>query len=335
MDLAELSELLALPSLVADLDALESTMVDVLRRDGTLDELVEPGIRVVTGGGKRLRPTLTIAAAAVGGAPANDHVTAAGVAVELVQVGSLVHDDLMDHAKTRRGVETVNAREGLNWAILVGDYLLAVAGIQAASVSKEVAHSLARTIADLAAGQGREVARQGDPHRSVADYEASIRGKTAALMRCSATVGAQAAGMSLMEVDALAAFGEGFGMAFQIVDDVLDVVASSEKLGKPAGNDIGEGVFTLPVIYALDGPEGERLAELLERRTDDAAVAEANELVRRSDGVRLALDAARDWNGRAADLLAGFDSPTAEGLAKLPDHYLAWALDRAGYSPSR
>ena len=320
MDLDELSELLALPSLVADLDALESTMVDVLRRDGTLDELVEPGIRVVTGGGKRLRPTLTIAAAAVGGAPANDHVTAAGVAVELVQVGSLVHDDLMDHAKTRRGVETVNAREGLNWAILVGDYLLAVAGIQAASVSKEVAHSLARTIADLAAGQGREV---------------SIRGKTAALMRCSATVGAQAAGMSLMEVDALAAFGEGFGMAFQIVDDVLDVVASSEKLGKPAGNDIGEGVFTLPVIYALDGPEGERLAELLERRTDDAAVAEANELVRRSDGVRLALDAARDWNGRAADLLAGFDSPTAEGLAKLPDHYLAWVLDRAGYSPSR
>ena len=153
----------------------------VLRRDGTLDELVEPGIRVVTGGGKRLRPTLTIAAAAVGGAPANDHVTAAGVAVELVQVGSLVHDDLMDHAKTRRGVETVNAREGLNWAILVGDYLLAVAGIQAASVSKEVAHSLARTIADLAAGQGREVARQGDPHRSVADYEASIRGKTCLL----------------------------------------------------------------------------------------------------------------------------------------------------------
>lgn len=99
MDLHELSELLALPSLVSDLDALEAAMVDVLREADTLDALVEPGIRVVTGGGKRLRPTLTIAAAAVGGAPANDHVTAAGVAVELVQVGSLVHDDLMDHAK--------------------------------------------------------------------------------------------------------------------------------------------------------------------------------------------------------------------------------------------
>ena len=334
MDLHELSELLALPSLVSDLDALEAAMVDVLREADTLDALVEPGIRVVTGGGKRLRPTLTIAAAAVGGAPANDHVTAAGVAVELVQVGSLVHDDLMHHAKTRRGVETVNAREGLNWAILVGDYLLAVAGIQAASVSADVAHSLARTIADLAAGQGREVTRQGDPKRSVAEYEASILGKTAALMRCSAKVGAQAAGMGPAEVDALAAFGEGFGMAFQIIDDVLDVVATSEKLGKPAGNDIGEGVFTLPVIYALEGAEGDRLTELLANRTEEAAAAEATELVRGSDGVRQALDAARDWNGRASDLLAGFDSPTAAGLAQLPDRYLTWALDRAGYEPA-
>ena len=104
MDLHELSELLALPSLVSDLDALEAAMVDVLREADTLDALVEPGIRVVTGGGKRLRPTLTIAAAAVGGAPANDHVTAAGVAVELVQVGSLVHDDLMDQLNARHAL---------------------------------------------------------------------------------------------------------------------------------------------------------------------------------------------------------------------------------------
>ncbi|MEZ5382686.1 MAG: polyprenyl synthetase family protein [Microthrixaceae bacterium] len=333
MDLHELSELLALPSLVADLDALEDAMVEVLRRAETLDALVEPGIRVVTGGGKRLRPTLTIAAAAVGGAPANDHVTAAGVAVELVQVGSLVHDDLMDHALTRRGVDTVNAREGLNWAILVGDYLLAVAGIEAASVSAAVATSLARTIADLAAGQGREVTRQRDAHRTVADYEASIRGKTAALMRCSAKVGAQAAGMPPDEVDALAAYGEGFGMAFQIVDDVLDVVASSERLGKPAGNDIGEGVFTLPVIYALDGPDGDRLGELLADSTNEESARAATELVRASQGVPMALESAREWNRRAADLLAGFDSPTAAGLAELPARYVGWALDRAGYRP--
>ncbi len=336
MDAATLAGLLALDDLVADLAAVEDRMVAVLSDDRYTERLVEPGLRVVQGGGKRLRPVLTIGAAALGPSTRSDPVISAAVAVELVQVGSLVHDDVMDHAESRRGVPTVNIKEGPNWAILVGDHLLAVAGIEAARVSADVAASLARTIADLADGQAREVICEFDVDRTVDDYLASIRGKTAALMRCACEVGAYAGDLATEQREALVQYGEHFGMAFQIIDDVLDVVATSEALGKPAGNDIPEGVFTLPVLLAAEGMETSvttagTTRALLGRATDPAAVATILEIVRTCGAVDAALERARVYNREAAELLKVFgDHPTALGLAKLPDNYLNWALARVG-----
>jgi heptaprenyl diphosphate synthase len=205
------------------------------------------------------------------------------VAVELVHQGSLYHDDVMDDAETRRTVQSVNARWGNLEAILAGDYLLARASEIAADLGTEVAGLLAATIAALCEGQVREVRHAFDVDRSEEAYLASISGKTASLLATSARIGAIVADHSRDVVDAVTDFGHNYGMAFQVVDDLLDVTATDEELGKPSGNDLVEGTYTLPVIRALAGPAGDDLRSLLGGPIDSAGRDRARELVR-ADG---------------------------------------------------
>lgn len=327
MKLDDLARLLALPDLEPWLDAVEGALEHAVGTDNGL--LVEPGLRVVRGGGKRLRPVLARAAAELG-----DHERWAGdvvrgaVAVELVHVGSLVHDDIMDHATQRRGVPTVNAAEGVNRAVLVGDFLLARSGVEAAQISKEVAQVLAQTISDLCDGQSRELADIGNVARTADDALRATKGKTAALLRSSCHIGALSARAPEDAALALAEFGEAFGMAFQIVDDVLDLVSTPDLMGKPVGNDLREGVYTLPVIFALSGPRGEELRAQLKRAGDDADHLAAVIASLRSDGVvDEALDVARRYNDAATAALAGLSGgPALDGLRRLPGEYLDWAV---------
>ncbi|MEC8954171.1 MAG: polyprenyl synthetase family protein, partial [Actinomycetota bacterium] len=206
-----------------------------------------------------------------------------GVAVELVHQGSLYHDDVMDDAETRRTVQSVNARWGNLEAILAGDYLLARASEIAADLGTEVAGLLAATIAALCEGQVREVRHAFNVDRSEEAYLASISGKTASLLATAARIGAIVADHSRDVVDAVTDFGHNYGMAFQVVDDLLDVTATDEELGKPSGNDLVEGTYTLPVIRALAGPAGDDLRSLLGGPIDSAGRDRARELVR-ADG---------------------------------------------------
>lgn len=329
MNTTDLGTLLHLPDLDADLARVEHGLEAALTDGPDNPYLVSPGLRVVRGGGKRLRPVLTIAAAACYEHPLDDDVLAGAVACELVHAGSLVHDDIMDDAHERRGTPTVNSVEGDNHAILVGDYLLARAGELAAGVSKEVAGTLASTIAALCDGQSREVADLFDADRTVESFLTSISGKTAALMRSSARIGALCARLPDEAVAALSDFGQAFGMAFQIIDDVLDIVSSTELMGKPVGNDIREGVYTLPVLLALQQDGGERLRALLAARpAEPDAVAEVQRWVRSDGAIDATLDEARRYNEEAAKALAGLpQGPVVEGLAGLPDAYLQWVLD--------
>ncbi len=328
---ADLASLLGLPELGAGLVAVETALGQavVVERD----EIEAPARRVVLAGGKRLRPALALASAAAatgrGDAVLTDgRVVDGATAVELVQAGSLVHDDIMDGAGERRGVPTINAVEGPNQALLVGDFLLARAGQLAAGVSREVAGFLATAIADLCIGQSAEVATLFDPGRSVGAYSASIAGKTAALFRASCEIGAASAGADPAVVDGLATYGMAFGMAFQIIDDVLDVVSTTEALGKPAGNDIREGVYSLPVLIALDGPDGAALRARLGSSASDADVAHALGLVRSSAGVTGALAEARAHNDAAVAALGRLPAgPVTDGLAALPDAYLRWVIE--------
>ena len=229
---------------------------DELRKVVESDDpfLTEVARHLIDAGGKRVRPALAITASLVLDEDPDVALWAVirgGVAVELVHQGSLYHDDVMDDAETRRTVQSVNARWGNLEAILAGDYLLARASEIAADLGTEVAGLLAATIAALCEGQVREVRHAFDVDRSEEAYLASISGKTASLLATAARIGAIVADHSRDVVDAVTDFGHNYGMAFQVVDDLLDVTATDEELGKPSGNDLVEGTYTLPVILSL------------------------------------------------------------------------------------
>ena len=261
---------------------------DELRKVVESDDpfLTEVARHLIDAGGKRVRPALAITASLVLDEDPDVALWAVirgGVAVELVHQGSLYHDDVMDDAETRRTVQSVNARWGNLEAILAGDYLLARAAEIAADLGTEVAGLLAATIAALCEGQVREVRHAFDVDRSEEAYLASISGKTASLLATAARIGAIVADHSRDVVDAVTDFGHNYGMAFQVVDDLLDVTATDEELGKPSGNDLVEGTYTLPVIRALAGPAGDDLRSLLGGPIDSAGRDRARELVR-ADG---------------------------------------------------
>lgn len=289
----------------------------VANQDARITELAT---HLILAGGKRLRPALAIISAAAGGGglPVGEQVVQGGVAVELIQVGSLYHDDVIDDAQLRRGVPTVNARFGNRQAILGGDYLLAKASGIAASIGVEVAGLLASTIAAMCEGQVQELTTTWHTDRSEAAYLASLGGKTASVFAAACRVGGLVGGLSPAQTDGLTAYGRNYGMTFQLVDDVLDVVATEEELGKPAGNDMAEGVYTLPVLRALaagDDAAGE-LHSLLGRPLEASEVERARKLVRTGSGVDQTLEVARQYAVAAGDALTPLaPSPFTEALA--------------------
>ncbi len=305
--------LLLVPGLEDDLQRVEKAMVDSVKAGDPF--LTEVASHLITAGGKRLRPALAVAVGRLApecNGSVSDDVIMGGVAVELVHLGSLYHDDVMDEARTRRNVESVNARWGNLVAILAGDFLLARASEIAASLGTEVAGLLAATIGRLCEGQVRELAQTFDVSRSEESYLASIEGKTASLMSTACRIGALTSGFSRDGVDAFTAFGQQVGMVFQIVDDILDVVATDEELGKPAGKDMMEGVYTLPVIRALASESNEGLRKLLGNPLSVGEVDQARDLVKGNGAVGAAIRVAR---GYAAQASAAFDTVTAAGVA--------------------
>ena len=239
-----------LPVPDTEMDRLEIELRNaVIRNDAFLDEI---STHLISAGGKRLRPALTLAAAGVSGDDATSEATLlGGVSVELVHLASLYHDDVMDEGTRRRGVVSVNARWGNLIAIVAGDFLLARSAEIAASLGTEIAGLLAATLARLCQGQIAEVRSAYDINRAEADYLGAISGKTAALLSAACRIGALTAHLDRHEIDAVTTFGESFGMVFQLRDDVLDVLATEEELGKPPGQDLAEGIYTLPVQRAL------------------------------------------------------------------------------------
>lgn len=289
--------------------------------DGDRSPIAAPSTRVAAAGGKRLRPALAIACADLGD-PQEDRLLDAAVAAELVQVGSLVHDDIFERAATRRGTPTINAVEGEDVALMAGDYILAKAGAAAAASGPAVASAIARTVEQLCLGQVAETLELYDTGRTIESHLASIKGKTAALFSCSCRVGAICGGLPEESTEALSAYGEAFGMGYQLLDDVLDLLSTEALLGKPVNIDIRSGVYTLPVLLALNGPEGEGIRPLLEARAHDAA----REAVVATGTIDQALDEAQRYARHASELL--LEVPGTDHLRAFPERYIDWALDR-------
>ncbi len=288
-----------LPIREQDLARLELSLRDSVIGDD--DFLNEVASHLIEAGGKRLRPSLTIAAAYLQAGEVTTETLLGGVSVELVHLASLYHDDVMDEATRRRSVESVNARWGNLVAIVAGDFLLARAAEIAAGLGTEIAGLLAATLARLCQGQVAEVRAAFQIERDESGYLRGISDKTAALMSTACRIGALTAGLDRTQIDALSAFGEAFGMVFQIRDDVLDVVATESELGKPPGQDLAEGIYTLPVQRALRDPAvGPRLRDILGHPLEQAEREEARALVASSPGIAAAHEVARQYATTAA-----------------------------------
>jgi heptaprenyl diphosphate synthase len=314
MDAPELTDLISSPQIWERLDRVEKRLIEASHaEDPFLTEIAQHGLLA---GGKRFRPLLAQLAAEFG--PKIDHrAIDAGAAVELIHLGSLYHDDVIDEAVTRRGAPSVNSNWGNTIAILAGDFLMARASeVAAATLGQEAVRLLARTYAELVEGQTLELQVDHNLRHGPAEYYRIIGGKTASLIRTSARLGAMSSDATSDVIEAVSIWAWELGMVFQITDDALDLVATDGYLGKPAGSDIGEGKFTLPVLLALEGPEGTRISELLSVPPPypDDAVAEVIDLVRSGGYVDRALEEAATRVGTAQEAVAVLPDGESKGV---------------------
>ena len=299
----DLQSIVGIPRIWNQLETVEERLLEASTADDPY--LTKIAQHLLLAGGKRFRPLLALLAAEFGD-PADRRPVEAGVAVELIHVGSLYHDDVIDEADTRRGASSVNANWTNTVAILAGDFLMARASeVAATHLSQESVRLLASTYAELVEGQTRELQLTDDLGHALEDYQQVIGGKTASLIRTSARLGAIAADADPTVVEALSTWAWEVGMVFQITDDALDLVADEETIGKPAGSDIREGTFTGPVLRAVAGPHGERVRQILEqgRPYRDEDVAEVITLVRAGGHVDAALETAASRLATAEEAL--------------------------------
>jgi heptaprenyl diphosphate synthase len=234
-------------------------------------------------GGKRFRPLLVLLAAEAGPRPDSDDVITAACVVELTHLASLYHDDVMDEASLRRGAESANARWDNHVAILTGDFLFSKSSELTAELGADAVRIQARTFTRLVEGQILETVKPGPGEDPLEHYLDVVAGKTGSLIATSARYGARFSGCTPDVEEALAAYADIVGTAFQLSDDILDIDSDSVESGKTPGTDLREGVPTLPVLMARASarPEDARLLQLLDADlADDALHAEALALLR-------------------------------------------------------
>jgi len=294
MEAPSLTDLVPVNAIWRRMDGVERRLFEVTTTsNGFLTEIAQ---HLVRAGGKRYRPLLAQVAAELGPDAEGGGPIEAGTAAELVHIGSLYHDDVIDEAETRRGSPSVNANWDNTAAILGGDYLLAKASEVAAPLGEEAVTLIAQTYAALCEGQVLELQLEGNFAHGPSEYFQVIGGKTASLIRTSARLGALTAGATRDHIDAISEWAWEVGIVFQMADDVLDLVASEDFIGKPAGSDLKEGTYTLPVLYALAGPQGDEIRSLLAdgAPTDTGVIGRIIELTATGGHVDRVLNEAND-----------------------------------------
>ncbi|MBP3089287.1 polyprenyl synthetase family protein [Corynebacterium sp. sy017] len=281
------------------------------------DFITDKVLHLAQAGGKRFRPMFALLASNYGTKPLCADVIKAAAVVEMTHLATLYHDDVMDEADRRRGVESANARWDNSVAILAGDILLAHASRLMGELGIPTVLHFAETFGVLVTGQMRETIGAGESN-SVAHYMKVIEEKTGVLIASAGYLGSLHSGASQEHIDALRGYGAAIGMVFQIVDDFIDIFSHSAESGKIPGTDLREGVFTLPVLYALeeDSPIGEQLREILTGPIhDERTVSHVIDLLSQSSGKQRALDDVHHYLGVAE-----------QHLKKLPDNATTQAL---------
>ncbi|MFC7575669.1 polyprenyl synthetase family protein [Klenkia terrae] len=285
--------------------------------------VAEAAAHLMTAGGKRFRPVLALLAAQLGDAESAE-VTSAAVVCELTHLATLYHDDVMDEAAVRRGAASANSRWSNSIAILTGDFLFARASDLLADLGPEAVRIQARTFERLVTGQIRETVGPAAGEDPIEHHLSVLADKTGSLVATSARFGATFAGVAPAVVEDLTAYAEEVGVAFQLSDDLIDIVSESGTSGKSPGTDLREGIATLPVLLVLagDDPAEARLRELVAGPiTDDALHAEALALLRASASLARATEVLDSYADRARARLGSVpDGEVREALSALCDY---------------
>lgn len=296
----------------------------LLEQTASTYEFVDMAVQhVIAGGGKRLRPVLLLLSAKALGYE-GELVYPLAAAMELIHVGSLVHDDVLDEAALRRNRETLNAKFGNKVAVLVGDYMHA----RVISILADLPSEISRVVADatqaMCEGEVIGAYKAHDFHLDLDDYYRIIELKTARLMAAACRVGALVATSDPVKRDALTSYGTAVGIAFQIVDDVLDLIGDAAKFGKPTCHDLREGKVTLPILHTRDRctpyerQELQRLFRKEERTPED--IARILELAEKYHAVDAAFRTVGEFSRQAKDALYPLEaSPARDALCELVD----------------
>lgn len=314
---------------------LERVSDDLVAIEAALRENLDPRVALVErvaghtlfAGGKRLRPLLMVLAARLCGFDGGRTIRFSAL-FEYLHVATLIHDDVVDGARVRRGLVAAHHRWSSPVAVLTGDFLLARSLTLAAETGDpEVIRVIAGITEEMSQGEIQQLERKGDLDLTEAEYLEIIRRKTAVLLRGACRAGGLVAGADAAAVDALSDYGHHLGMAFQMADDLLDYTADAAALGKAAGADLREGKLTLPVIRTLSVAASEdrtRLADALRApEFSEADFAGIRDLLERYGGIAYTREQARDHVAVARARLSGFpDSETRAVLMDIADYAL-------------
>ncbi len=297
----------ALPGGVFEaVDEVEGLLARVAKR--APEVLVEPTLEALTSGGKRLRPLLLVLCSEMG-EPLRGDLLRVASAIEVLHTATLIHDDIVDKAESRRGVPTTVARYGRQVAVATGDYLFAEAFSELAEVGDpRLVRAFSEASEGLAAGE-LEQYRANGATVEVEAYLGHIRKKTAGLFKAACVAGGTLGGLSLRQIDSLATYGQALGIAFQMSDDIMDLVGKPGLMGKGLGTDLAEGTVTLPVIFALREGDAATIRQVL------AAPDPSPELLEAGIEAVLATDAIAKTEAWAR----GEVDAALEGLDLLPD----------------
>ena len=336
VDLQEGRERRGAPSMAALLalvgDDLKRVNDVILRRMHSPVALIpQLAGHIIAAGGKRMRPMLTLAASRLCGYAGGERHVNLAACVEFIHTATLLHDDVVDESDLRRGLKTANAVWGNQASVLVGDFLFSRAfQVMVEDGSLDVLRILSNASAVIAEGEVLQLTTANDTGTTESAYLEVIKAKTATLFAAAARVGAVVAARPRAEEEALESYGMNLGIAFQLVDDVLDYASRAETMGKQVGDDFRDGKITLPVVLAyLRGDEIERafwrrtLEELDQREGD---LVRAIELMQRHGSLRDSVERARHYGAIARDALGVFaDHPVKRALVELID----FAIHRA------
>jgi len=307
----------------AELREVEKELINIFKSDATLIPTI--GAYIINSGGKRLRPLFLLISADLAGYREYKRVIMAAV-IEALHTASLLHDDVVDEAELRRGQVSANRIWGNQVTVLLGDYLYAKAlHVSVAQESLQIMEALSWATSQMAEGEILQLMKAGDPTITFNEYIKIITGKTAGLIRAACRIAGILAKLSEEKIQALTDFGHNIGVAFQMIDDILDYVADESELGKKLGKDLMEGKITLPLIELIKKTQGKE--EIINTIKSDG-FSEENLLkilnyLRQYNCIESSMEIVKNYVDKAKKALEIFpDSDARQRLFRIADYIL-------------